>query len=205
MTRDELVECTALLRSIHEKNLDAVRMPEKPLDVLAQQVVAEVAARDWSERELFDVLRRAMPYATLAFEEYEKVLHLVSEGVSTNRGRSRVHVHRDRVNGELKARKGARLMAVQNGGAIPDLFTYPVIAEPKRLVARSTKTSPWSRCLVTCSCSAPRRGAFGACSTAQCMWRTPTACRPPCPSGTARHQRAPMSSPARSRTCAKTC
>ncbi len=131
MTRDELVECTALLSAISRLNLDAVRMPEKPLDVLAQQVVAEVAAREWKEEELFDVLRRAMPYEGLTREEYEKVLHLVSEGVATNRGRSRVHLHRDRVNGVLRPRAGARLMALQNGGAIPDLFSYAVICEPE--------------------------------------------------------------------------
>lgn len=131
MTRDELVECAALMRAIHEGQLDAVRLPEAPLDVLAQQVVAEVAAEEWDERALYDVFRRAMPYRELTWENYEKVLHLVSEGVSTSRGRSRVHVHRDRVNGKLKARKGARLMALQNGGAIPDLFTYPAIAEPE--------------------------------------------------------------------------
>lgn len=131
MTRDELVECAALMRAIHEGQLDAVRLPEAPLDVLAQQVVAEVAAEEWDERALYDVFRRAMPYRELSWENYEKVLHLVSEGVSTSRGRSRVHVHRDRVNGKLKARKGARLMALQNGGAIPDLFTYPAIAEPE--------------------------------------------------------------------------
>ncbi|MDX2009506.1 MAG: DEAD/DEAH box helicase [Myxococcaceae bacterium] len=130
MTRDELVECVALLRSIKEGQLDAVRLPDCPLDVLAQQVVAEVAAQPWDERALFDTFRRAMPYRALSREDYEKVLHLVSEGVSTTRGRSRVHLHRDRVNGVLKPRKGARLMALQNGGAIPDLFTYPVIAEP---------------------------------------------------------------------------
>jgi ATP-dependent Lhr-like helicase len=130
MTRDELVECVALLRSIKEGQLDAVRLPDCPLDVLAQQVVAEVAAEPWDEQALFDTFRRAMPYRALSRADYEKVLHLVSEGVSTSRGRSRVHLHRDRVNGVLKPRKGARLMALQNGGAIPDLFTYPVIAEP---------------------------------------------------------------------------
>ncbi|MCA3016657.1 MAG: DEAD/DEAH box helicase, partial [Myxococcaceae bacterium] len=130
MTRDELVECVALLRSIHEGTLDAVRLPECPLDVLAQQVVAEVAAGPWAEDALFETFRRAMPYRALSRADFEKVLHLVSEGVATSRGRSRVHLHRDRVNGVLRPRKGARLMALQNGGAIPDLFTYPVIAEP---------------------------------------------------------------------------
>jgi ATP-dependent Lhr-like helicase len=131
LTRDELVETTALLRSIRERHLDAVRMPSKPLDVLAQQVVAEVAAQDWGEEALFQLCRRAAPYEGLTRTEFEQVVHLVSEGVATSRGRSRVHVHRDRVNGVLKARKGARLTALQNGGAIPDLFTYAVIAEPE--------------------------------------------------------------------------
>jgi ATP-dependent Lhr-like helicase len=130
MTRDELVESAALIRAIHEGTLDAVRMPSQPLDVLAQQIVAEVAAKEWDEKELFHVFKRAMPYAELRFEDYEKVLHLLSEGVATSRGRSRVHLHRDRVNGWLRPRKGARLAAVQNGGAIPDTFSYQVIAEP---------------------------------------------------------------------------
>ncbi|MBL8949851.1 MAG: DEAD/DEAH box helicase [Myxococcaceae bacterium] len=137
LTRDELVECAALLRAIKEGNLDAVRMPDAPLDVLAQQVVAEVAARDWKERELFAALKRATPYAALEWSQFEQVLNMVSEGVSTTRGRSRVHLHRDRVNGELKARKGARLAALQNGGAIPDTFAYAVIAEPEEKVVGS--------------------------------------------------------------------
>ncbi len=137
LTRDELVECTALLRAIKEGRLDAVRMPERPLDVLAQQVVAEVAARDWRERELFAVFKRAMPYAGLEWADFEKVLQMISEGVATTRGRSRVHVHRDRVNGELKARKGARLAALQNGGAIPDTFSYAVVLEPEEKVVGS--------------------------------------------------------------------
>jgi ATP-dependent Lhr-like helicase len=131
MTRDELVESVALLRAIHEGRLDAVRLPEQPLDVLAQQVVAEVAAEETSELALFERFTRATPYAALSKAQFEQVLELVSEGVSTTRGRSRVHVHRDRVNGWLRPRKGARLQALLNGGAIPDLFVYPVIAEPE--------------------------------------------------------------------------
>ena len=131
MSRDELVECVAMLRAIGEGTLDAVRMPSKPLDVLAQQLIAEVAAQDWPEDALFEVFRRAQPYSSLTREEYDDVLHMVSEGVATTRGRSRVHVHRDRVHGQLKARRGARLMALSNGGAIADLFSYPVIVEPE--------------------------------------------------------------------------
>jgi ATP-dependent Lhr-like helicase len=137
LTRDELVECTALLSAIHRGALDAVRMPDKPLDVLVQQVVAEVAAREWPEDELFEVFKRAMPYQALRKEEWEQVLHLASEGVATHRGRSRVHLHRDRVNGILRPRAGARLMALQNGGAIPDLFSYAVKEEPENKIVGS--------------------------------------------------------------------
>lgn len=131
MSRDELVECVALVRAIHARSLDVVRLPEKPLDVLAQQIVAEVAAHDWHEDALFDLFTKATPYVSLTRHEFDSVLHLVGEGVATSRGRSRVHVHHDRVNGWLRARRGARLMALLNGGAIPDLFSYPVIAEPE--------------------------------------------------------------------------
>ena len=131
LTRDELVECTALLRAVHAGELDAVRMPEAPLDVLAQQIVAACAVDAWDERALFALVRRAWPYRELAWERYAQVLQMLSEGVSERRGRMRAHLHRDRVNHLLRARKGARLTALMNGGAIPDTFTYPVVAEPE--------------------------------------------------------------------------
>jgi len=130
LTRDELVECTALLRAVHDGELDAVRMPEAPLDVLAQQIVAACAVDAWDERALFALVKRAWPYRDLGWEQYAQVLQMLSEGVSERRGRMRVHLHRDRVNHVLRARKGARLTALMNGGAIPDTFTYPVVAEP---------------------------------------------------------------------------
>ena len=131
LTRDELVECTALLRAVQDGELDAVRMPDAPLDVLAQQLVAACAVDAWDERALFALVRRAWPYRELPWEKYAQVLHMLSEGVSERRGRMRVHLHRDRVNHVLRARKGARLTALMNGGAIPDTFTYPVVAEPE--------------------------------------------------------------------------
>ena len=134
MTRDELVECTALLRAVREGDLDAVQIPAKPLDILAQQIVAACACEDWDEKKLFELFQRAYPYRDLRWNEFEDVLKMLSEGVSTRRGRSRVHVHRDRVNGKLRARKGARIAALTGGGAIPDTFTYPVIAEPEEKV-----------------------------------------------------------------------
>ncbi len=131
MTRDELVECVALVRAVYEGELDAVRMPEKPLDVLAQQVVAACASEEWDERELYELFRRAYPYRELTWEEYERVLETLSEGVSLRRGRAGVHLHRDRVNGRLKGRRGGRITALTNGGAIPDTFTFNVVAEPE--------------------------------------------------------------------------
>ena len=131
LTRDDLVECTALLRAIKEGELDAIRMPEAPLDILAQQLVAWCACEDQDEEALYAQVKRAWPYRELSRKAYEQLLVLLSEGVATSRGRARVHLHRDRVNGKLRARQGARLTALMNGGAIPDTFTYPVIAEPE--------------------------------------------------------------------------
>ncbi len=131
LTRDDLVECTALLRAIRAGELDILRMPEAPLDILAQQVVAACACEEQEEAALFEQVRQAWPYRALARESFDKVLTLLSEGVAASRGRARVHLHRDRVNGKLRARPGARLTALMNGGAIPDTFTYPVIAEPE--------------------------------------------------------------------------
>src|SRR5215470_7612112 len=131
MTRDELVECTALVRAIREGELDAVRIPQKGLDVLAQQIVAACACEEWQEQKLFELFKGAYPYRDLQWGEFEQVLRMLSEPVATGRGRTRVHLHRDRVNGKLHARPGARITALTNAGAIPDTFTYPVIAEPE--------------------------------------------------------------------------
>lgn len=131
LTRDDLIECAALMRAIKEGELDAVVMPEKPLDVLAQQLVAACANEDQDEDELFELMRGAYPYRELTRAEFDQVVEMLAEGVASRRGRARVHIHRDRVNRKLRARKGARLTALTNGGAIPDTFTYPVIAEPE--------------------------------------------------------------------------
>ena len=129
-TRDELVECAALVRAVREGKLDSVHIPQAPLDVLAQQLVAACAVEPWDERALYALVRRAWPYRNLSFEAYEDVLRMLAEGVAV-RGPSRMHLHRDRVHHQLKARRGARLAAVFNAGAIPDTFNYPVLAEPE--------------------------------------------------------------------------
>ncbi|MFL6624171.1 MAG: helicase-related protein [Sulfurifustis sp.] len=200
LTRDELIECTALLHSIEQGDLDRLRIPPKPLDVLAQQIVAEVAGRTSSELEnrradlhphpnpppprgggmgggsgervsppadlhvftetsdaephastdgeqepetvpdlagggvseqwLYETLRRAYPYRELKREEYKDVVRMLADGFATRRGRRSAYLHRDAVNGVLRARKGARLTALTNGGAIPDTADYRVVLEP---------------------------------------------------------------------------
>ncbi len=132
-TRDELVESAALLAAIKRGRLDSLHPPELPLDILAQQIVAEVAARGEAgvdEEELFSLLRRAWPYRGLTAEQFEEVVELVSSGIETGRGRRMAYLHRDRVNGRLRGRRGARLASLTSGGAIPETGDYRVLMEP---------------------------------------------------------------------------
>jgi ATP-dependent helicase Lhr and Lhr-like helicase len=131
MTRDELVECAALMAAVRAGRLDATCPPVAPLDILAQQIVAEVAgAEECTETELFDLVRGAAPYAELGREDFGAVVELVSEGITTGRGRRMAYVHRDRVHSTLRPRRGARLAALTSGGAIAEVGDYRVVAEP---------------------------------------------------------------------------
>ena len=130
LTRDELVESSALLAAVRAGRLDAVHPPEAPLDILAQQIVAETAAEEWRTDDLFELVRRAYHYRNLSRESFDEVVELVSKGVLTGRGPRAAHVHHDAVNGELRGRKGARLAALTSGGAIPELGDYRVVLEP---------------------------------------------------------------------------
>jgi len=129
-SRDELVECAALLDAVRRGELDRLIIPPKPLDVLSQQIVAEVAAQEWKEDALFELVRRAYPYATLTRDEFLAVVRTLAEGFSTRRGHRAAYVHRDAVNGVLRGRRGARLTALTSGGAIPDNADYEVVLEP---------------------------------------------------------------------------
>ncbi len=131
LSRDELVECVALLEEARNGELDRVAIPEKPLDALAQQIVAEVSAGERSERELFDSFRRAWPYRNLREQDFNDVVRMLAEGFSTRRGRRAAHLHYDAVNARLRARRGARLTAITNGGVIPEQFDYEVILSPE--------------------------------------------------------------------------
>jgi ATP-dependent Lhr-like helicase len=131
LSRDELVECTALLAAVRAGELDALSVPPQPLDVLAQQMVAEVSARDCQEDELYALVQRAWPYRALSRRDFNQVLQMLSEGISTRRGRQSAYLHRDAVNHRLRARRGARLTAITCGGAIPDNADYQVVLEPQ--------------------------------------------------------------------------
>jgi ATP-dependent Lhr-like helicase len=129
-SRDELVECAALLRGVRQGRLDVLIVPDGPLDILAQQTVAECAAEDWPEQDLLAMMRRAAPFQDLSQEDFERVAELVSEGIRTGRGRRAAYLHRDQVTGQLRGRRGARIAALTSGGAIPELGDYRVLAEP---------------------------------------------------------------------------
>ena len=130
LSRDDLVECAALLDSIGRGELDLLTIPEKPLDVLAQQIVAETAAEDWPETKLFDLLRRAWPFRKLARGDFDSVVKMLAEGFATRQGRRGALIHRDSVNGILRGRRGARMTALTSGGTIPDTADYQVLLEP---------------------------------------------------------------------------
>ncbi len=129
-TRDELLECAALVRALRGGAMDALEITNAPLDILAQQIVAACAAHEWKADALYDLVRGTYPYRELSREDFDAVVSLVADGVATARGRSGTFLHHDRVNGVLRARRGARLSAITCGGAIPDTANYTVVAEP---------------------------------------------------------------------------
>ncbi len=133
-TRDDLLECAALVRAIRQGDLDRLMIPDSPLDVLAQQIVAACSAEEWGEDELFALARRAYPYRNLKRETFDAILEMLAEGIAAKRGRYGAYIHRDRVNGKLRPRRGARLAAITSGGAIPDNSLYAVVAEPDGIV-----------------------------------------------------------------------
>jgi ATP-dependent Lhr-like helicase len=133
-TRDDLLECAALVRAIRQGDLDCIVVPEVPLDILAQQIVAMCAAEDWKEDELFQSMRRAFPYRNLSRADFTEIVEMLSEGIVSARGRYAAYLHRDRVNGMVRARRGSRLAAITSGGAIPENSLYTVVAQPEGTV-----------------------------------------------------------------------
>src|SRR6185503_19522408 len=111
--------------------LDRIHVPDKPLDVLAQQIVAEAAAEEWDETALFELYRNAYPYRDLQREEYDDVVKMLAQGYNTKRGRRAALVTHDPVNEKLRARHSSRMTAIMSGGAIPEVFDYRVLLEPE--------------------------------------------------------------------------
>ena len=132
-SRDDLLECAALLDCVRRGELDALRIPRAPLDVLAQQIVAEVSSVEWSEDALFDMMRRAAPYAELEREQYDAVLRMLAEGYTSRNGPRGAYIHRDVVSGTLRGRRGGKLVAVTSGGTIPENADYAVVLEPQAI------------------------------------------------------------------------
>ena len=131
LTRDELLECTALLKAVHENRLETLEIAEQPLDVLSQQVVAAVAGEDWAEDDLLALIRNAWIYRNLEASKFRELLHMLADGITTKRGRRGAYLYYDAVNRRIKARKGARLTALTNAGAIPDNADFRVLLEPQ--------------------------------------------------------------------------
>jgi ATP-dependent Lhr-like helicase len=137
-TRDDLMECASLVRAIRHGDLDRLMIPDSPLDVLAQQIVATCAAGQqddgWDEDAMFALVKRAYPYRNLTREVFDSIIEMLSEGIASRRGRYGAYIHHDRVNRKLRARRGARLAAITSGGAIPETALFTVVAEPEGIM-----------------------------------------------------------------------
>src|SRR6266545_1733238 len=130
-TRDELVECAALVRAVKAGRLDRLFPPVAPLDILSQQIVAEAACEPWREDDLFELFRKAAPYSELDRNDFDEIVEMLSEGIPVGTGKAAAYLHRDRINGVIRGRRGARMTAIQCGGAIPEVADYRVLAEPE--------------------------------------------------------------------------
>ena len=204
-TRDELIECAALVRAIRRGRLDRLEIPAWPIDILAQQLVAICASDTWVVDELFDLVCGAFPYATLPRPAFEAVVDMLADGITTSRGRYGAYLHRDRVNGTVRGRRNARLTAITGGGAIPDNANYLVVAEPDQTtVGTLDEDFAIESMAATFSCSAPRRGVSAGWSQVGCGWKMRTGRRPRSRSGAARRRGARRCCRKRSRACGKT-
>ncbi len=134
LTRDELVECMALIRAVQHRRLDVTPIPQAPLDILAQQIVAELGVSDRGVDELYSAYTQAWPYRDLTHERYEQVLTMLADGLTPQGGRGSSMIYYDRINGRLRGRRSARLQALSNGGAIAEVDTVRVVLEEESTV-----------------------------------------------------------------------
>ena len=129
LDRDGLLECAAAVRAMKAGRIDRPVLREAPLDILAQQLVATCAAESWDVEALWALARRAGPYLKLARREFDQVVDMLGDGISTRRGRSSALLHLDRINHAARGRRGAQLAALTSGGAIPDKADYTVVED----------------------------------------------------------------------------
>lgn len=133
-TRDELIECAALVQAIREKELDAILIPEEPLDILSQQIVAMCSTNEWREEELFSIVKNAYPYRNLTREKFDSVIAMLSQGIAGARNKYGAYLYRDAINGIVKGRRNSKLVSVMNGGAIPENALFTAISEPDNIM-----------------------------------------------------------------------
>lgn len=130
-TRDDLVEQAALIRKMRAGELDRLEVPAEPIDVLMQQIVAACGAESWEEDALFSIFTRALPYRHLTRARFDEIIGLLTNGIESSRGRYGAYLLRDGIHGELHPRRGARMTAISNGGAIPETNVYSVVLQPE--------------------------------------------------------------------------
>lgn len=130
-SRDDLIECIALLRAIRLGQLETLEVQDQPLDVLSQQIVAMVACEELPEKDLYQSILEAWPYRNLSVRDYTAIIELLATGFSTAKGPRAAYLHHDQVHGMLRPRPNARLTATTCGGTIPDRSEYRVILEPE--------------------------------------------------------------------------
>lgn len=135
LTRDELLECHALIMAVRRGQLDVLEMPHKPNDIMAQQIIAACVDDEWQEDDLFGLLRRAYPAATMTKKQFHDIVSMLVEGFvrQTGGGKRHSYLKRDALSGKIKARQGARLAMATSGGAIPDMADYRVVTEGERV------------------------------------------------------------------------
>ncbi len=137
LSRDDLVECAALVQSVRRSELDQIEVPPSPLDVLAQQIVAEAAMKEWEIAALYALYRYAFPFRHLEKARFRDIIYMLANGFTTRRGRRGAHIHLDAVNQVIRGRRGAGLTALTNGGTIPDMFDYDVVLQPEGITVGS--------------------------------------------------------------------
>ena len=128
LTRDELIECGALIQGLSKGAMDAIAVPDSPIDILAQQIVAAVAVDEWDEDSLFQMIRTSYPFRNLSQEKFSETLSMLSFGLSETT-RKGAYIHWDQVNHKLRPRKSAKLSALMSAGAIPEQNLYRVVIE----------------------------------------------------------------------------